>query len=229
MVPRLVVALLLVTAGCTAADGGSPATPSATPTSTPTVDRPATSSPASTSTPPTTVTDTPPTSPTESNTVAYGSLSPTQQRAFDRAVAGRAQFVDADALDSPYVGDGYYARDVATPFWTHEYVRKDGTHYRLSYRESGGEVLAAYGIEATREEPPADADVVALENVSPRARDPVRWAAENGSYYAPAGKWPSLPQGFDRFDYVRVSGDTYRISVTYGDFFAAELRVERVA
>lgn len=229
MVPRLLVALLLVTAGCTAVDEGaqSPSSPTVP------VDQPPTSTHSPTSTQPTpthSVTTSPPivTSPppSEANTVAYEALSATQQRAFDRALEGQVQFVDESALDSPYVGDEYYATDVADPFRAYAYVRKNGSLYRLSYREGGGEALASYGIEATREEPSADESVVALENLSTKVREPVRWAVENGSYGVPAGKWYSLPQEFDRFDYVRYEGETYRISIMYGDLFADRLHVE---
>lgn len=216
MVPRLLVGFLLVTAGCTAADvsGDAPRTTTATTTET---------APIETATTPTE------TETNESNTVAYDDLSATQRRAFDRAVAGQAQFVDESVLDSPYVDGDYFTRETAAPFRTHAYVRKNGTDYGLSYRESGGDAFATYGIRATGASAPDDATVVALANVSAEVRDEVRWAVENGSYTAPAGKWSSLPTGFDEFDYVRHEGETYRISVVYGDRFAAVLHVERAA
>ncbi len=69
---------------------------------------------------------------------------------------------------------------------------------------------------------------MALENLSTEVREPVGRAVENGSYGVPAGQWYSFPQAFDRFEYVRVASDTYRISVVYGDLIADALHVERV-
>ncbi|AUV83167.1 hypothetical protein C2R22_17180 [Salinigranum rubrum] len=230
--PLLALLLVFVVAGCLGAPSGTqpapttatgtpeqPSTPTATPTSTTTATPPPT--------PPATTTPTTPGSPTANNTVDYAALSATQQRAFDRAVDGGVQFVDDSALDSPYVGDDYFARDAADPFQSYDYVRKNGTHYRVSYEESGGQGLATYGIRATERGPPDDASVVVLDNLSTEVREPVRWAIENGSYGVPAGKWYSLPQVFDRFEYVRVSDDTYRISVVYGDLIADALHVAR--
>lgn len=233
MVRRLLLALLVLFAGCTA--GNSVVQP------TPTSD---TASPAETPTPPPTPTptdvhtarsgtttsrvvsaDSPP---TDRNTVDYTNLSATQRRAFDREVEGDVQFVDRSALDSPYVGAEYFARQTAEPFRHYEYVRKNGTRHRLTYREGGGDVLATYGIRTTERQPPADASVVAVENLSTPVRKPIRWAVENGSYGVPAGKWDSLPPEFDRFEYVRFSGRTYRVTVVHGDWFADSLVAERV-
>jgi hypothetical protein len=227
----LLLVLVVAVAGCTGGPVGTqpaPATATATPEqpSTPTDTPTPTATPPPT--PPATTTPATPGPPTAKNTVDYAELSPTQKRAFDRAVDGEAQFVDDSALESPYVGDEYFARDAADPFESYDYVRKNGTHYRVSYEESVGDGLATYGIRATERRPPDDANVVALENLSTEVREPVRWAVENGSHGVPAGKWSSLPQAFDRFEYVRVSGDTYRISVVYGDLIADALHVERV-
>ncbi|WP_372910921.1 hypothetical protein [Salinigranum sp.] len=236
MARRPFLALLVVTsvvaAGCSGAPGGSspaPTTPPAPttagqPSPSPTPTATSTSSPTS----PETTTTARSGAPTANDTVDYTALSSTQKRAFDRALDGTVQFVDDSALESPYVGDEYVDRDAADPFRTHDYVRKNDTYYRVSYEESGGYGLATYGIRATEGEPPDDASVVALKDLSTEVRNPVEWAIENGSYGVPAGKWSSLPQEFDRFEYVRAPNGTYRITVVYGDLFADTLHVERV-
>jgi hypothetical protein len=229
----VLVATAVVVAGCTSAPGGSPA-PATTPTPAPATAGQSSPSPTPTATstspsaPLETTTTTTPVTPSATATVDYAALSPTQQRAFDRALDGTVQFVDAAALESPYVGDEYVDRDAADPFRTHDYVRKNDTHYRVSYEESGGHGLATYEIRATEREPPDDASVVSLADLSTAVRNPVEWAIENGSHGVPAGKWSSLPREFDRFEYVRAPNGTYRITVVYGDRFADTLRVERV-
>jgi hypothetical protein len=230
MARRPLLALLVVLAGCAGGPGGAQHSPS---TRAPTATETATATAAVTPTPggsttPTATTPAATTTATGRTTVDYTALSASQQRAFDRALEGTPQFLDQSTLESPYVGEEYFPRRAAEPFEEHGYIRRNGTLYRLSFERGGGDWFATYGIEAMREQPPADARVVALENLSTRVREPVRQAVDNGSSGAPAGQWDSLPNGFDRFEYVRASGTTYRITVVSGDLWADTLHAERV-
>lgn len=209
MVPRLTVALLLLLAGCTTAGGGgTPAGTDVTHTPVPT----ASATPSH---------DTP-TDATEANTIAYADLSPAERRAFDAAVADGAEFFE----ESRHVEGDYLDPAVADVFERHEYIRKDGSYYRLSVQF--GALYASYGIRTTEGQPSGTDTVVAYENLSARTREPVRWAIENGSYTTPLGKWSSLPDDLDGVEYVRYSGTHYRLSVVVGDAWVQVWTAEEV-
>ena len=219
MVHRLLIALLIVFAGCAAAPGGEvPDRTSGPGESPPTTSESVTSSSATSATPSPGV----PADATEANTVEYAELSPVQRRVFDAAAADGAKFF----AETRYVESDYPDLAVAEPFETHDYVRKDGTFYRLSSRT--GDVLASYGIQAT-EGPPSENDtVVAYANLSERTREPVRRAIENGSYSTPFGKWSTVPGDLSRAEYVRYSGTHYWISVVVGDAWVQVWTAEAV-
>ena len=219
MVHRLLVALLVVLAGCAAAPGGEmPDQRSETTTSLPTTGEPV-SSPLTTST---TSSSDVPAGANEANTVAYAELSHVQRRAFDAATIDGARFF----AETRYVEGDYFDPSVAEPFETHEYVRKDGTYYQLSYQS--GPLYASYGIQATEGQPTRNDTVVAYGNLSSLTRDPVRWAIENGSYTVPLGKWSTTPEDLSRADYVRYSGNHYRIGVVVGDWWVQVWTAEEV-
>lgn len=199
---------------------------------TPTVSPTSTHSPTPTHSPTTTATPTPtPTprpgtdgppagTPGESDVVDYADLDADERAAFDAAMDGGVTFVP----DSPYVDGEHHAED-AGAFRRHDYVRKDGTYYRLSM--STGELYASYGIRTDDGTPSGDDTVVALGNLSDDVRDEVRWAVENGSHGVPAGKWHSLPEELGDVDYVRYEGETYGLTYVVGDYWAETLTAER--
>lgn len=200
----LAVVACLALAGCTGAPTGT--TPTQTATDTPETARPNPSV-------------TPTESPDDADTVAFEDLPPASQEAFEttRRPNGLAIFVP----DSPYIEGETFPPEAATPFAEHEYVEKDGTLFSISLTE--GRLYASYLIEADLASPGPNATVVAYENVSASRQDAVRHAIENGSYSAELGQWSSA--GIDA-EYVRYEGETYRLSITVGDYWAQELRVE---
>lgn len=208
-----VVALLVLLAGCSGLNGGaSPAqptaeaTPARTTTATASADAPADATPR--------------------NTVSYAALSAVERRAFDAARRGEVGFASAAIRESPYVNRTFFPTASEDVFRNHEYVRKNGSHYRLSWE--GGALLASYGIEAVEQRPPENATVAALENLSARVSEPVRTAIENGSHATPFGKWDALPEQLDGVDYVRDGETYYRVSIIVGDAWPEQLRAERV-
>lgn len=209
MVPRLTLALLLLLAGCTAIDPGPPeqGTETVSPVRT-------------TGTP--TISETP-TGVNEANTIEYTELSAIQQRAFDVATEEEARFFD----ESPYLEGDYFDPDVAEPFESHEYVRKNDTYYQLSSRL--GNAIASYEIRADESQPNGNATITAFENLSAQSRTPVQWAIENGSYSVPSGKWNSLPDELSGANYVRYSDSYYRMSYTVGDAWVKVWTAEEVA
>lgn len=160
--PRSVVlALLLVLAGCSGL--GEPATPNqSTATTAPTTTLPET----------TPATDRPSTRLRASDTVDYAELSPVEQRAFDRAVQGEAVFVPASAAASDPFEDSHFAQPVAGVFRVNDYVRKDGVLYRLDYGETAGPLIASYSIRATESQPTGNETAVDFEAIPPRAKNP---------------------------------------------------------
>jgi len=211
---------LLVLGGCIGPAGQ--ATPSAT-TDAPADDSTGTASP--TETPTQTPTETPtPSEPTDGNTVGYEDLNAAQQAAVDDARTSEVEFVP----DSPYVNDSEgYSYELIDPFRDHEYVAVDGTHYDIELAGTGT-LYASYGIRATEATPDQNATVVAVDDLPDRVRDEVRSAVENGNYHAPMGKWDSLPQSLQDTRYVSHENQTYRLSYVVSDFWAFELRLDRV-
>jgi hypothetical protein len=203
----LAVAALLVLAGCSGAN--APADPVATSTD-------------ATDTPTRTV----PAGVTAENTVDYTALSPTEQRAFDTAVTDEAGFGPERVRESSYVESTYYPTDAADVFQNHEYVHKNGSHYRLSWDTSP--LLPSYRIRTTEREPPENATVIALSELPASVREPVRSAAENGSYDVPVGKWSARPDAIDGVDYVRAENSHYRLTVDHGDYWADVLHAAEV-
>ena len=146
------------------------------------------------------------------------------QAAVDDARTSEVEFVP----DSPYVNDSEgYSYELIDPFRDHEYVAVDGTHYDIELAGTGT-LYASYGIRATEATPDQNATVVAVDDLPDRVRDEVRSAVENGNYHAPMGKWDSLPQSLQDTRYVSHENQTYRLSYVVSDFWAFELRLDRV-
>jgi hypothetical protein len=199
----LLVVACLALAGCTAVPSGS------TPTQTPTDTR--SPEPARSPTP----------TPSEARVVAFADLPADSRAAFEtsRRPNGLAVFVP----DSPYIEGETFPPDAAEPFAEHEYVRADGTLFRIQLTE--GRLYASYLVEARPATPEADATVVDYADVTESRQHAVRAAVENGSYTAELGQWSSA--GLDA-EYVRYENETYRIRIAVGDYWTRELRVEPV-
>lgn len=211
-VGAVALAALVLLAGC----GGGVDTDSPAPGVTPTP------SPTESGTPTESATPTP--SPVDAPRVlSYSALDDEQQSAVRTAIDGEATFVP----NSSYIDDsaGYVAED--TPFRLHDYVRYDGSLYRIQLRS--GEAYATYGIQASAASPGANDTTVAFENLPTDVRDEVRTAITDGSYAAPWGKWDSLPEplGVGETQYVRYENQTYEMKYVVGDTRAAVLRLER--
>ncbi|QKY21145.1 hypothetical protein B4589_012460 [Halolamina sp. CBA1230] len=204
-VPAVALAAAILLAGCiggVGTDGSATATQTAT--ETPTV--------------------TPPTSTDESErVVAYEDLNDQQQAAFRDAIDGEASFVP----NTSYVNDSAgYEFEHVDPFQEHEYVRYDGDQYRISTTQ--GELYASYQIRTSVGSPDENATVVALEELPDRVRDEVRTAIIEGEYYAPYGKWGSLPESLQDAEYVRYENRTYETGYAVGDAWATVVTVEEV-
>lgn len=162
---------------------------------------------------------------TDANTVAYENLDEHQQAAADAAIEREIQFVP----DSPYVSeDEGFRYALIDPFENNEYVVKNGSYYGIELRQMTGDLYASYEISATPSEPGPNETVRPLSDLPADVRDEVRWAVENGSHYVPTGKWYSLPESLQETDYVRYENETYSLGYTVGDFWASEMRLERV-
>lgn len=202
----LVVALLLLLAGCSAPvperpGGSTPPTPEPTLTGTPS----------------------PPADATDGNTVDYADLPPRSQRAFDAALEDTARF----APESPAVESDYFAERAADPFYDHRYVRRSGTYYEVSLQP--GRLLASYHIHASLATPDGDETAVAYGNLSDDVSDEVRGAIENGSYDVPMGRWSAIPEELRDVDLVRYRGERYRLHYVVGDYRVLELSVREVS
>ncbi|MBX0304113.1 hypothetical protein [Haloarcula salinisoli] len=217
-VGTLALAALLLLAGCGGGvDTGSPETgetPTPSSTESGAATEPATPTQSATPTP----------SPVDSSrVVSYTALTDEQQSAFRTAIDGEATFVP----NSSYINDsaGYVASD--NPFRLHDYVRYDGSLYRI--QTARGELYAAYGIQASAASPGANDTVVAFETLPADVQDEVRTAITNGVYSAPWGKWHSLPEplGAGETPYVRYENQTYEMEYIVADTWATTLRVER--
>lgn len=208
--PALIALLvgLLFLAGCSGGGEMSPTetgreTPTMTPTATPTAS---------------------PTSTVESpKVVEYSELSSGQQAAFKDAIQDESRFVP----DSPYINDSAgYANVDSDPFRKHDYVRYEGELYRISL--TPGDLYAAYTIRASVGSPGDDDTVVTLEGLPADIQDEVKTALTDGEYYAPFGKWDTLPEPLQDADYVRYENQTYEMNYIVGDAPGEVLTVERM-
>lgn len=165
---------------------------------------------------------------TDENTIRYENLSAKQQEAFDKAVESEVQFLYQTTIESPYIEGDYFPRWTANIFEEAKYVIMEKDFYRITYDPEGGAIFSSYGIRATENRPHENESVVNFNNLSAESKEPVREAAENGSYEVPAGKWDSVPGSLSSIEYVSVSGTTYEITIIYGDEWAGTLHAERV-
>lgn len=202
----LVVGLLLL-AGCT---GGPPAGSDQAATTTP---------------PPDTTTDADSTTTiTESQVVDFAALNADQQAAFRDALDGSVSFVP----DSPHIDDSEgYSHEQVGPFETYDYVRYDGELYRITLAYGAGTLYASYEIRASAGSPSDEDTVTNFTDIPADLRDEVRTALTEGRYYAPMGKWGSLPHPLADTDYIRYENETYRMGYTVGDWWAHVLTVEK--
>lgn len=205
-VPVVALAAVILLSGCIGGVGTPGTDGSATPTQT------------STETP----TVTPSTSTDESErVVAYEDLNDQQRAAFRDAIDGEASFVP----NTSYVNDSAgYAFEHVDPFQEHEYVRYESELYEISTHS--GELYASYQIRTSIGTPGENATVVALEELPERVREELRTAITEGEYYAPYGKWDSLPESLQNAEYVRYENETYETGYTVGDAWATVVTVE---
>lgn len=197
----VVLVVIVVTAGCVSTN--SPVT---SPTEPPTTE------------PPTKTTTVHPT-----RVVAFHDLNGQQQSAFRDALRGAANFVP----NSSYINEseGYHFEEIE-PFRTHDYVKYDGELYKIRFRE--GDLYASYLIRATIGSPDDDNTVAAFDSLPKNIRDEVRTAITEGEYYAPMGKWGTLPEPLQDVEYVRYENQTYKMGYTVGDAWGEVLTVEKV-
>lgn len=208
------LALLVALAGCGAVGGGDGgAEPTATPTETPPTGDGSSGDE--------TTSDTP--MGTGPNTVAFADLNERQQAAFEAALDGEARFVPNTSYVAASEGFRY---DQIGPFEAHDFVRYEGERYRLEFTQ--GPLYAQYRIDTSLGDPGEDDTVVAVGDLPGEVRDEVRTAIEEGEYFAPAGKWDSLPEPLHDTDYVRYDGETYAMGYTVGDIWAPVMSAERV-
>ncbi|WP_435117692.1 hypothetical protein [Halolamina sp. C58] len=204
-VPTVALAVAILLTGCI---GGAGTPESPTPTQT------ATETPSAT---PPTSTDEP------ERVVAYEDLNDQQRAAFRDAIDGEASFVP----NTSYVNDSAgYDFEHVDPFREYEYVRYEGERYRIATHP--GELYASYQIRTSVGSPGENATVVALESLPERVRDEVRTAITEGEYYAPYGKWGSLPEPLQDVEYVRYENETYETGYVVGDAWATVVTVEKV-
>lgn len=186
------------------------------------------SDPAETTTVPTTGDETtastgPSTTVEPSQVVAFDELTDRRQAAFRDALQGEATFVpNSPAIDE---SAGYDFQHV-TPFERHEYVRYDGALYRISV--SLGDLYASYGLRASTASAPDDATVVTYDSLPESVRDEVRKALDVGRHQVPMGKWDALPESLQDARYVRYENHTYEMTYIVGDAWAKVLTVEKV-
>lgn len=209
-VRALVLAVLLLLAGCSGVID-QPQEPEA-PTGTTPVNETTTRSPG-------TATTVEP-----SQVVAYDELTAEQQAAFQNALQGEATFVP----DSPYIDEpAGYEMSNSTLFERNEYVRYNGDLYDIGL--GLGKAYAIHTIMAVTGDPPENATVIALENVSANASDVLRTTLTDGRYESGMGEWPDgLPGRLGTLEYVRYEDETYELTYGIGEEWAKVLTVKRV-
>ncbi|MFC7176123.1 hypothetical protein [Halosegnis marinus] len=212
----LLLGLCVLLAGCAGLGGQTTPSPSETPEQDPTPTVTATETPVVGS-----PTPTPTVTPSSANTVAWRDLSAAAREAFRTSYRpnGLAVFVP----ESPYIDGETFAPSVAEPFAEHDFVRRNGTLYRV--RLDTGELYASYGVDVVAEDP-GGANVTAFANLTAEHRRAVRAAVENGTYRTDLGE-PTTVSSLAG-EYVRYEGEVYRVRVTVGDYWARLLRVEAV-
>lgn len=200
------VLAVVVLAGCSGTVGSDPATDTVTAVE-----------------PPETTSD-PPAAASPDNTLHVSNLTAYQRAAFRAAKDGGAQFVP----NSTYVDESEgFDRERMEPFRTHEFVRENGTYYRITFED--GQLYATYGITATVGTPSENDTVVALADLPEPVRDEARQAVTEGQYYAPYGKWDSLPESLRDAQYIRCRNETYRMRYVVGDNWARLLTVQEAS
>lgn len=208
------LAVLLLLAGCSGSVDTPGSEPRETTTVSPTVN--GTTSPATSTASPNTRTI------NQSRVIEFHELNDQQQSAFREALQGDATFVpNSSFIDE---SEGYDVENI-TSFQTHDYVRHDGELYQIRLRQ--GELYASYAIRASAGSPDDDDTVVAFDSLPEEIQDEVQTAITDGEYYAPMGKWQSLPEPLGDTDYVRYENQTYEMEYVVGDAWAEVLTVEK--
>lgn len=212
--PLALVLALVALGGCVSV--GDPASPTAPATPT---DDTLTPTPTDGTPTPTPTDGTPIPTPTSGEAptgvvLEYANLTDEQQAAVRAAVDGGARFVP----NTSYVDEAGFDIQQAGPFRRADWVHYDGTYYAVEMQD--GRLYASYGIRATPATPEGNASVTPFASVPDEYRDELRTALESGRYFAPAGKWDSLPEPFSDTRYVRYQNRTYRMEYVVGDTWA---------
>lgn len=207
---RLSVALLaVVLAGCSIPGAGGPGTerPSAESATTTTGSQTATAAPSDA---------------TRANTVVYDELSEAERRAVDAAIRNEARFYDA--TDAP---EGAFTdTDLFHSLRDYEYVRQNGTYYRLS---TGTKMCCpSYHLYATPTEPAHNVPTLDFQNLSENGRRIVHRAIENESSATEIEERDSLPDDMPFGEYVRHGNQTYRLQFVVGDGAVHVLEADKV-
>jgi len=82
--------------------------------------------------------------------------------------------------------------------------------------------------EAPTENPPENSTSVPVSELPEAVREEVTTAVTEGEYYAPLGKWDSLPTSLQETEYVTYNNETYALTYIVGDAPERELTVEKV-
>jgi len=209
----LVVAVVVLLAGCSGAIGTADSQPEAT-----TTDK--TTSPAPTTAAPNTTTV------NQSQVVDFQTLSTQQQSAFLYSLDDNRTAVFAPS--SPYLNvTRSYDPEIQTPFRNHEYVRYNGSLYRAQLPIVSG--FAIYDIEASASNPPDNASVTAFDSLPETLQDEIRIAITNGTHTTQPGEWDSLPEPLEGGgQYVRYENRTYILSYGVADGIIPGLTVTKV-
>lgn len=201
MRPALILAFIILVAGCASFPGGSTS-----------------DTQAPTPTPPTTTAATPdsPSSPTataipEDQILDYDKLWPEAQQLFDRARTNGSLVLEATRPPWPY-------RE-------YEYVRYEGSLYHVTTEEAGAKGL--YGLKPERinaSDIPDDETPSNFSNLSYRAQTVIRQAIVEGEYESPQKPYPE----FLSLRYVRFNSTYYDMGAYHADIFLMRLNVTMV-